>query len=77
MKTKITLILPDHLMRELKRRAAQRGETLSEAAAAAIQKGLSESGPEKRVAPLPTYSVGEARADVADRDRLYDLMDEE
>ena len=77
MKTKTTLILPENLMRELRRRAAQRGETLSEVVAAAIQKGLAESGPEKRIEPLPTYPMGEARVDLADRDRLYDLMDEE
>lgn len=77
MKTKTTLILPDHLMRELKRRAAERGETLSAVVAEALHRGLAAGTQPVELDPLPTYRMGRPRADVADRERLYRLMDEE
>jgi hypothetical protein len=76
MKTKTTLILPDHLMRELKRRAAERGETLSALVAETLQRGLSEPVRAGDPTPLPTHRMGRPRVDLADRDRLYRIMEE-
>lgn len=75
MKTKTTLILPEHLMRELKRRAADRGQTLSDVVAEALQKGLRDTAERGALAPLPTHRMGRPKVDLADRDKLYRLME--
>lgn len=71
---KTTLIIPDHLMRALKRRAAQRGETLSAVVAEALRKGLETARP-RNPSPLPVHRMGRPRVDVADRDALYRAME--
>ncbi len=71
---KTTLILPDSLVRTLKRRAADRGTTLSDVVAEALRRGLQKE-PEPELRPLPVYSLGVARVDVADRDALYQEME--
>ena len=76
MKTKTTLILPYQLMRELKRRAAARGETLSQVVEEALQRGLARSSVGDEVPPLPTHRMGRPRVDLADRDQLYRAMEE-
>ena len=76
MKSKTTLILPDQLMRELKRRAAARGETLSTVVEEALRKGLAPAERSADVAPLPTHRMGSPRVDVADRDALQRAMEE-
>jgi len=74
---KTTLILPDHVVRELKRRAAKQGETLSAVVAETLRRGLTASGPAGDLPPLPTYRMGPPRVDLADRDALYRAMEEE
>lgn len=76
MKVKTTLILPDRLLRELKQRAAARGETLSRVVEEALRKGLAEPSGTRDLTPLPTYRMGRPRVDPADRDALYRAMDE-
>ena len=76
MKSKTTLILPDQLMRELKRRAAARGQTLSAVVEEALRKGLAPAERDVDVAPLPTHRMGRPRVDVADRDALQRAMEE-
>ncbi len=71
---KTTLILPDNLVRTLKRRAAERGTTISQVVAEALRRGL-EPIRDVDLAPLPVYSMGTARVDVADRDALFDAME--
>lgn len=71
-----TLIIPDQLMRELKRQAARRGATLSAVVAEALRRGLEQ--PHARPAeipPLPTHSMGRPKVDLADRDALYREME--
>ena len=70
-----TLVIPDHLMRELKRRAAQRGQTLSAVVAEVVRRGLDEREGVVDLAPLPTHRMGSAKVDVADRDALYRAME--
>ncbi len=77
MNSRTTLILPDELMRELKRRAAERGETLSAVVEEALRRGLEAQRTPAVVEPLPTYGMGAPRADLADRDDLYRVMEEE
>ncbi len=74
---KTTLIIPDHLVRELKRRAAQRGQTLSAVVAEVIRIGLDDAGVGgAAIEPLPTHRMGRARVDVSDRESLYRAMGE-
>ncbi len=74
---KTTLIIPDPLFKDLKRRAAEGGETLSHLVADLLRKGLSERPRRKRLPPLPTFRTGPAKVDIADRDALYRAMEEE
>ena len=74
---KTTLVIPDALFRSLKRRAAERGETLSELANELLRRGLSERRKLKRLPPLPTFDTGPAKVNVADRDALYRAMEED
>jgi hypothetical protein len=70
-----TLVIPDQLVRELKRRAAARGTTLSAVVAEALRRGLDATAPAEDLPPLPTYRMGPPLVDLADRDALYRAMD--
>jgi hypothetical protein len=72
---KTTLILPDHLVRELKKQAAESGETLSAVVAEALRRGLDDRGRAHSPEPLPTYRMGRPKVDVADRDALARAME--
>ena len=72
---KTTLIIPDPLFRKLKRRALESGETLSDLVAELLRKGLTETPKPRRVKPLPTFDMGQAKVDVADREALYEAME--
>jgi hypothetical protein len=72
---KTTLIIPDQLMRALKREAAARGETLSAVVADVIKRGLAKRESPTAAAPLPVHHMGRAKADVADRDALERAME--
>lgn len=74
---KTTLIIPDPVFKDLKRRAVERGETLSALATELLRKGLAERPGLKRLPPLPSFDMGRAKVDVADRDALYTLLDAE
>ncbi len=76
MHSRTTLILPDELMRELKRRAAERGETLSSVVEETLRRGLDSGRRSVAVEPLPTYAMGRAMVDIADREELYRAMEE-
>jgi len=73
---KTTLIIPDHLVRELKRRAARRGQTLSAVVAEVLRQGLEPGGTVREPAELPVHRMGRPRVNLADRDALYGAMDE-
>lgn len=72
---KTTLILPDHLVRDLKHRATEQGTTLSAVVAEALRRGLADSTAVD-LPPLPSYPMGAALVDVADRDALFRAMEE-
>lgn len=72
---KTTLIIPDHIMRALKRRAAERGETLSAVVAECLRRGLALPDALGEPPPLPAHSMGRPRVDLADRDALYRAME--
>ena len=71
---KTTLIIPDALVRELQRRAAGRGATLSAVVAETLRRGLVEPRAGD-LPPLPVHAMGRPLVDVADRDALYRAME--
>jgi hypothetical protein len=74
---KTTLMIPDPIFRDLKRRAAERNETMSALVTEYLVQGLRETRKPKRPFHFPTFSAGPPQVDVADRETLYDLLDAE
>jgi len=72
-----TLIIDDALFRQLKRRAAEEGRTLSEVTQEALRRGLAPREPRRRPrrVKLPTFHMGKPLVDLADRNQVYDLLD--
>jgi hypothetical protein len=74
---KTTLHIPDTIYREVKRRAVQRGQTVSDLVAEYLRRGLQEGAARGKLAPLPSFpDTGSPLVDVADRDALYRAMEE-
>ena len=74
---KTTLIIPDPVFRDLKRRALERKETLSGLATEYLILGLREARKPKRPFRFPTFKMGPPKVDVANREALFDLLDAE
>lgn len=72
-----TLVIDDTLFRELKRRAAEQRRTLSDVTQDALRRGLAAPISRRRRKParLPAFAMGAPRVDLADRSRLYDVLD--
>jgi hypothetical protein len=76
---KTTLNIDPTVMQRLREEAARRGTTMSELVEAGLRRILAEPAerPGRRSLPaLPSWHSGGARVDLADRDALYDAMDE-
>jgi hypothetical protein len=74
---KTTLIIPDPVFRNLKRRAAERKETMSALVTEYLCQGLRATRKPKRPFSFPTFSAGPPKVNIADREALYDLLDVE
>ena len=74
---KRTLNISDAVMKELKQEAARQGCTMSERVERALRTRLQERPVAAELPPLPEFDMGEARVDVADRDALYEIVEEE
>jgi hypothetical protein len=74
---KTTLIIPDPVLRNLKRRAAELNETMSALVTEYLVRGMSEAPKPKHPFRFPTFSAGPPKVDIADREALYDLLDGE
>lgn len=71
-----TLIIEDALFRELKKRAAAERRTLTDVTQEALRLGLEKRAARSRKpARLPSFAMGRPRVDLADRDRLYDVLE--
>ena len=71
-----TLILEERRLREIKRVAAEGGRTMSAVVDEFLAEGLLRSrAPKRRSAGLPAFDMGAPRVNIADRDRLWDLME--
>ncbi len=72
---KTTLSISDVTMREVKREAARRSQTMSELVEAALRVVVE---PERRpvaLPRLPEFGSGGLRVNVANRDALYNVME--
>jgi hypothetical protein len=72
---KTTLNISAATMRQLKREAARRRQTMSELVEAALHLLLRSPKSRKKLPPLPAFRSGGALVDVANRESLYDVMD--
>ncbi len=71
---KTTLNISDATMREVKREAARRRQTMSEMVEAALRTIVEPKKQQTALPPLPEFSSGGLRVNVADRDALYGVM---
>ena len=74
---KTTLDIDDTLMQALREEAARRGTTMSALVEAGLRRILFVDPAADPLPPLPTSSSGGLLVDVANRDALYRVMDEE
>ena len=72
---KTTLNVDDQLMLRLKQEAARQGRTMSELFESALRSLLQRRQPRRKLPPLPTFSGGVPRVNIADRDALEDFME--
>ena len=71
-----TLILHERRLAELKRIAAERGQTVSAVVDEFLSDGIRRTRQPKRAKTgLPVFDMGQSRVNVADRDQLWDLME--
>ena len=71
-----TLVIDDQVFRQLKKRAAEEGRTLSDLTEEALRRGLAAARPVKphRRVSLPTFSMGKPCVDLADRNQLFEIF---
>jgi hypothetical protein len=72
---KTTLVIPDPVFRDLKKRAIERNTTLSELATEYLRQGLEGRPKPKRLPRLPSFSAGPPLIDIASRDEIYRALD--
>lgn len=72
---KTTLNISESVMHALKTEAAKQGKTMSELVEAALRALLEEKPQAAELPPLPEFSSGGARVNVANREMLYDVME--
>ena len=75
---KTTLNIDDTVMRRLKEEAARRETTMSALVEAGLRLILdTEAGGQDELPPLPSWNAGRELVDIADRDALYAVFDED
>ena len=77
---KTTLNIDETVMRSLKEAAAQRRTTMSALVEAGIRHILAEpasAGATAMLPPLPTWRSGGFRVDIANREALYRILEDE
>ncbi len=72
---KTTLTISDVTMVEVKREAARRRQTMSQLVEAALRAIVKPQKREVDLPPLPEFSGGGLRVNVANRDALYNVME--
>jgi plasmid stability protein len=72
-----TLTIDDILLRELKTRAAREGRSVQQVTNELIRRGIAAARPAYRLRLRGSSAKLAPGVDLADRDRLFDLMDED
>ena len=72
---KTTLNISDVTMMDVKREAARRRQTMSELVEAALRAIVEPEQRKVDLPPLPEFSGGGLRVNVANRDALYTVME--
>lgn len=72
---KTTLNISDVTMGQLRREAARQGRTMSDLVEAALRALLQPREKKTELPPLPEFSTGGARVNIANRDALYEVME--
>lgn len=74
---KTTLIIDDTVMVRLREEAVRRGETISHLVESALRLLLQPPPqPPPELPPLPVFDSGGALVDIADREALYEAMEQ-
>ena len=72
---KTTLNISDVTMGQLRREAARQNRTMSELVEAALRALLQQRNKKTALPPLPEFSTGGARVNIANREALYEVME--
>ncbi|MGQ0562900.1 MAG: ribbon-helix-helix protein, CopG family [Gemmatimonadota bacterium] len=72
---KTTLLIPDPLMRRLRREAARQRTTISALVERALRLMLDGARPAGPLPQLPSFAGGRPHVDVANREALYETME--
>ena len=75
--TKTTLNIADPVMRRLKEEAARRGTTMSALVEAGLRRVLAPPDTTEPLEPLPSWHGGRFLVDVADRDALDRVLNDD
>ena len=73
---KTTLNIDDTVMAQLKRESARQRRTMSELVETALRMLFRASKKQGQLPPLPVFRSGGTLVDVADRDALYQAMEQ-
>jgi hypothetical protein len=73
---KTTLVLDDALVDRVRKRAKERGVSMSSIVEEAILQMLMQETPDHPPLELPSFNSGGYLVDISDRNALYDSMDE-
>ena len=73
---KTTLNISDTVMRRLKKESARQSRTMSELVETALRMLFTEKKEEKKLPPLPVFDSGGYLVDPANREALYQVMEE-
>ena len=76
MKTKTTLNIDDTVIAELKREAVRQGCTMSGLVESALRLLLRSHRKREKLVDLPTFHSGGTLVDIADRNALYQAMED-
>ena len=72
---KTTLSISDATMIEVKREAVRRRQTMSELVESALRAAVKRGPKKTTLPPLPAFSGGGLKVNVASRDALYSVME--
>jgi hypothetical protein len=73
---KTTLNISDVVMQRLKRESVRQGKTMSELVETALRSLLARRSARSALPPLPSFDSGGALVDLANRDSLYERMEQ-